>query len=294
MATETIRTALVTRPRAKAARGSSSAYRCSRPAPSCSRPTGGYYLYGRLARSTLDDLDFEMERPQFAGQGYVGTAPPSAGPPSHALPSASAVAPNEPPSAAAGAQSGSAPQGAVQADAGAPAGSAAVVQAPAAAAPTTPRQSTLGAAGVCAVRAQPDRGRNGRGRLRADGRLRRHVPGGQRGPPSSRPRCRPRTCRGHGQARSPPGHACRRRGLVGLARHAPVHVARHGASVVGRSRQAGGARPAAGRDRSRGRCLHRRGRHVLRPDARGPRLRRLAGEAYQDTPPSRSTPSSTS
>ena len=113
--------------------------------------TGGYYLYGRLARSTLDDLDFEMERPQFAGQGYVGTAPPSAGSPLQAPPQTGVVAPNEPPSAAAGAQSaqsGNASQGAAQAYAGAAAGGAAIVQTPAAAAPTTPRQSTLGAAGV--------------------------------------------------------------------------------------------------------------------------------------------------
>lgn len=38
--------------------------------------TSGYYLYGRFSRSTLDDLDFEIARPQFAGEGYVlKTAP---------------------------------------------------------------------------------------------------------------------------------------------------------------------------------------------------------------------------
>ena len=39
--------------------------------------TSGYYLYGRFARSNLDDLSFEAERPQFAGEGYGLTTPAS-------------------------------------------------------------------------------------------------------------------------------------------------------------------------------------------------------------------------
>ena len=92
--------------------------------------TGGYYLYGRLAHSNLDDLDFESERPQFAGQGYVGTALPGTGSPLEAPPSTGAVAPNEPPAASAGAS-----QGAGQVEGGASKGigadSTAAVQAPA-------------------------------------------------------------------------------------------------------------------------------------------------------------------
>ena len=92
--------------------------------------TGGYYLYGRLAHSNLDDLEFDGVRPQFPGQGYVGTALPGTGSPLEALPSTGAVAPNEPP-----ASSAVASQGAAQVEGGASKGigadSTAAVQAPA-------------------------------------------------------------------------------------------------------------------------------------------------------------------
>ena len=97
--------------------------------------TGGYYLYGRLAWSTLDDLDFAVERPQFAGQGYVLPAPPSA-----------AVAPDEPPSTPAG--GGVQPAGASQgAAAGSTAGGTAGVSVEANASAATPAASGESGAG---------------------------------------------------------------------------------------------------------------------------------------------------
>ena len=99
--------------------------------------TSGYYLYGRFARSNLDDLDFEMERPGFAGAGYALPAPtPGASirtPPS----SAAATLRNTPPSTSAvdAPQSTGAPQGmptAVGASASAATGNTAVSAAPAA------------------------------------------------------------------------------------------------------------------------------------------------------------------
>lgn len=105
--------------------------------------TGGYYLYGRLARSTLDDLDFAVERPQFAGQGYVLPAPPSA-----------AVAPSEPPSTSEGV--GAQPAGASQGAASTAGGTAGVsVEANASAA--TPAASGESGAGQSpeAARAAP-------------------------------------------------------------------------------------------------------------------------------------------
>ncbi len=116
--------------------------------------TGGYYLYGTLARSNLDDLDFEIERPRFAGEGYVGTALPSTGAPPQAPPRTEAAAPNETPAtpAAAVTQSGSASQGAARADSGASTGVApggAAVQAPTAQpAPPASAEPASGTAGV--------------------------------------------------------------------------------------------------------------------------------------------------
>ena len=87
--------------------------------------TSGYYLYGRFARSNLDDLSFEAERPQFAGEGYGLTAPASE----------ASIRPPQSTSAVDAPQSTGAPQGVatvVSASAGAAAGN------PAANAPSAP------------------------------------------------------------------------------------------------------------------------------------------------------------
>ena len=117
--------------------------------------TSGYYLYGKFARSNLDDLGFEAARPRFAGEGYGLTAPPAAGSLIRTpAPSGAIVAPNEPPSTSAvdDTQSTGAPRGAVPAAVDASSGSgagggttaaAAAVDAPAdssAAAPSGPSQ----------------------------------------------------------------------------------------------------------------------------------------------------------
>ena len=121
--------------------------------------TSGYYLYGKFARSNLDDLRFEAARPRFAGEGYGLTAPPAAGSLIRTpAPSGAIVAPNEPPSTSAvdDTQSMGAPRGAVPAAVDASAGSgagggttaaAAAVDAPAdssAAAPSGPSQIRAG------------------------------------------------------------------------------------------------------------------------------------------------------
>ena len=106
--------------------------------------TGGYYLYGTLARSNLDDLDFKIVRPTFPGEGYVGTASPSTGSPSQAPPRTEAVAPNEPPSTAPGAS-----QGVAQADSGAP--PAAMQPTPATVSPIS-AESTSGVGGAAPPR----------------------------------------------------------------------------------------------------------------------------------------------
>ena len=121
--------------------------------------TSGYYLYGKFARSNLDDLGFEAARPRFAGEGYGLTAPPAAGSLIRTpAPSGAIVAPNEPPSTSAvdDTQSMGAPRGAVPAAVDASAGSgagggttaaAAAVDAPAdssAAAPSGPSQTRAG------------------------------------------------------------------------------------------------------------------------------------------------------
>ena len=121
--------------------------------------TSGYYLYGKFARSNLDDLGFEAARPRFAGEGYGLTAPSAAGSLIRTpAPSGAIVAPNEPPSTSAvdDTQSMGAPRGAVPAAVDASAGSgagggttaaAAAVDAPAessAAAPSGPSQIRAG------------------------------------------------------------------------------------------------------------------------------------------------------
>ena len=121
--------------------------------------TSGYYLYGKFARSNLDDLGFEAARPRFAGEGYGPTAPPAAGSLIRTpAPSGAIVAPNEPPSTSAvdDTQSMGAPRGAVPAAVDASSGSgagggttaaAAAVDAPAessAAAPSGPSQIRAG------------------------------------------------------------------------------------------------------------------------------------------------------
>ena len=121
--------------------------------------TSGYYLYGKFARSNLDDLGFEAARPRFAGEGYGLTAPPATGSLIRTpAPSGAIVAPNEPPSAShvGDTQSTGAPQGAAPAAVDASSGSgagggtaaaAAAVDAPAdssAAAPSGPSQTRAG------------------------------------------------------------------------------------------------------------------------------------------------------
>ena len=111
--------------------------------------TGGYYLYGRFARSSLDDLSFEMERPGFAGAGYVPTAPASGVSILTPPPSAASGAPTSPSTAAGdGAHSSGAPRVATavvgastEADVGSPAVSTAAADAPAASA--TPSSGTV-------------------------------------------------------------------------------------------------------------------------------------------------------
>ena len=183
--------------------------------------TGGYYLYGKFARSNLDDLRFEAQRPRFAGQGYGPTTPAAAGAAMRTPPqSAAAAAPNEPQSTSAvdGPQSTGAPQGAVPTVVGASAGAAA----------GNPRRLGRGgrrAGGELrgrALRAQPDQGRSRRGERRRNGSPGRDLP--------DRRVCR---CRRNGDAvrqrvantvqlSHRPDNAGRR---PGHARHAPVYGA---------------------------------------------------------------------
>ena len=120
--------------------------------------TSGYYLYGKFARSNLDDLGFEAARPRFAGEGYGLTAPPATGSLIRTpAPSGAIVAPNEPPSASqvGDTQSTGAPRGAAPAavDASSGSGAGGGTAAAAAAVDAPAESSTAAPSGPSQIRA---------------------------------------------------------------------------------------------------------------------------------------------